>query len=326
MKIFKPVSEKDFNEITDRFTEGALGILPTETVYGLAAVADNLGAVKRLYWVKNRPVDHPSIVHIGSKELLNFWAVDIPNFARDLIEVFWPGPLTLIFQKSPKVNSFITSGQTSIAIRYSNNPTLVKIQDNLTSKGFHGLVVPSANIFGKVSPTLIQNLDQELLKRLNVNLDFIVDDGPAIVGIESTIVDCRTNVPVMLRRGVITKSHISDVTGLAIKDLKSNSNLSINFSGSHPRHYVPNKPVVLNQRIKSKDGVIALSNIEIPSEVVRIASPATYMEFAAKLYALFVKADHLPVDRINVIIESDTDEIALAILDRVIRASDNVGE
>ena len=169
---------------------GALIGLPTETVYGLAADAENESAVRRIYEAKGRPFDHPLIVHIGSIEYLEKWAIDIPHYALLLAEKFWPGPLTLILKRSKIAKNFVTGGQESVAIRYPRNEVALSVLRNFHHLGGQGLAAPSANKFGAVSPTDANAVEEEIGHKLEVGKDFILDGGQSDVGVESTIVDC----------------------------------------------------------------------------------------------------------------------------------------
>mgnify|MGYP003352176468 FL=1 len=167
---------------------GALIGLPTETVYGLAADAENESAVRRIYEVKGRPSDHPLIVHIGSIEYLEKWARDIPEYAWTLAKTFWPGPMTLILNRSEIAKDFLTGGQESVGIRFPRSEAALSVINKFHAIGGKGLAAPSANKFGAVSPTDAISVEEEIGRELNEKIDFILDGGQSEVGVESTII------------------------------------------------------------------------------------------------------------------------------------------
>ena len=168
---------------------GALVAFPTETVYGLGADASNEEAVRRIYEVKGRPVDHPLIVHISSMNLLDVWASDIPEYAIKLARDYWPGPMTLVLKRTSEARDFITGRQDSVAIRVPNNLIALSLLQTFESKGGKGIAAPSANRFGQVSPTSSEDVISELASFL-IEEDLILEGGKCEVGIESTIIDC----------------------------------------------------------------------------------------------------------------------------------------
>ena len=169
--------------------EGHLVAFPTETVYGLGADATNEKAVSRIYEVKGRPTDHPLIVHISSMELLDKWASEIPEYAIKLAGAFWPGPMTLVLKRTDLAKDFITGGQDTVAIRVPFHTLANQLLKEFESLGGDGVAAPSANRFGKVSPTNSQAVEEELDNFLLEN-DQILDGGQSQIGIESTIIDC----------------------------------------------------------------------------------------------------------------------------------------
>jgi L-threonylcarbamoyladenylate synthase len=183
---------------------GELVGLPTETVYGLAADADNEAAVAQIYAAKGRPSDHPLIVHVASSAQVARYAAQVPDFAQRLIDAFWPGPLTLILPRRPGVATAAAGGQDSIGLRCPSHPVA---QALLRACGL-GLAAPSANRFGRVSPTTAAHVQAELGSALRV-----LDGGPCPVGIESTLVDCTRGAPVVLRPGQITREQLQAACG-----------------------------------------------------------------------------------------------------------------
>ncbi|MFN2459695.1 MAG: L-threonylcarbamoyladenylate synthase [Candidatus Velthaea sp.] len=213
---------------------GNIVALPTETVYGLAADAANDAAVRRIFTVKNRPANHPLIVHVPDRDALVRYAAERDARADALTERFWPGPLTVIVRKSGLVSDVVTAGQPTVALRMIDHPLTSAILRDLG----RAVAAPSANRFGRVSPTTAQHVRDDL----GADVDLIVDGGPARVGVESTIVDLTATVPAVVRVGAIGARAIGDVLGTPI-DVRTDG--SIRASGTHASHYAPRAAVVL---------------------------------------------------------------------------------
>jgi len=178
--------------VTDAATtllRGNLVAFPTETVYGLGADASNKDAVARIYQVKGRPADHPLIVHISSAAQLDKWASEIPEYAIKLARAFWPGPMTLILPRTDLAKDFITGGQNNVGVRVPEHSVALALLKEFEKQGGQGIAAPSANRFGKVSPTTASAVSDELSDYLSKD-DLILDGGPCAVGVESTIIDC----------------------------------------------------------------------------------------------------------------------------------------
>lgn len=294
---------------------GHLVAFATETVYGLGADATNAEAVAKIFAAKGRPKDHPLIVHVSSFEAARQWADEVPEYVSKLAKSFWPGPMTLILKRSAMATDDITGGQDTVGIRVPSHPVAQELLAAFELLGGKGIVAPSANRFGKVSPTTSEAVRQELEQHLGVD-DLILNGGQSSVGIESTIIDCTSNLPQILRLGAITASMISAATGLQLKNGAS----EIRVSGSLDSHYAPNAKLVLNQNAEVGDGLIALQSFETPSGVIRLAAPATTEEYANQLYLALRKADELGLSRV-VAITPEGDELSEAINDRLMRAS-----
>jgi L-threonylcarbamoyladenylate synthase len=297
--------------------DGHLVAFPTETVYGLGADATNEKAVSRIYSVKGRPINHPLIVHISSIQQIYKWAVDIPEYAEKLANKYWPGPMTLILKRGKQAKDFITGGQNNVGLRVPAQPIALALLKEFEKLGGVGIAAPSANRYGAVSPTTVDAVQEEIGKYLDPK-DFVLDGGPSLVGIESTIIDCTTEVPKILRPGVITTDMIQALIKL-IPDINS-INSSIRVSGMLPAHYAPNAKVKINGNTKSGEGFIALSNIPTPDGAVRLAAPNNLNEYAKILYAAFRAADFHGLTTISAI-PPNGGGIALAIRDRLIKAS-----
>lgn len=294
---------------------GALVAFPTETVYGLGADATNPQAVARIYEAKGRPADHPLIVHIADMHDLAEWSSDIPDYAIALARNFWPGPMTLILKRSELAEDFITGGQETVGLRVPNHVIALALLNEFKKIGGKGIAAPSANRFGHVSPTTADAAEAELSAYLAPK-DLILDGGQSLVGVESTIIDCTTESPKILRPGAITESMIEEVTKLEL----SYDATDIRVSGSLDNHYSPMAQVLLDIEPQPGDGFIALWHFETPEGVKRLASPKNDDEFARQLYAALRSADTQNLARV-VVKQPEGSGITIAIRDRLQRAS-----
>lgn len=304
------------DKAASQLVAGHLVAFPTETVYGLGADASNPAAVRRIYEVKGRPMDHPLIVHISSMQLLEVWASDIPEYAIKIARDFWPGPMTLVLKRTSKAKDFITGGQDSVAIRIPNNSIALTLLASFESKGGKGVAAPSANRFGQVSSTSSEDVKSELGQFLNQG-DLILEGGKCDVGIESTIIDCSSQAPRILRPGAITSEMLETSAGVLVSQ---NSLSQIRISGSLEKHYAPRAKVILNETPRYGQAFMALSNVHTPRGVHRISSPADIAEFARNLYAVMRKADDLGYSEIVVQLPQGHG-IELALLDRLSKAA-----
>lgn len=299
---------------------GHLVAFPTETVYGLGADARNPDAVKRIYEVKGRPTDHPLIVHISSVNQLEKWAFDIPDYAITLAREFWPGPMTLILNRTEFAGDFITGGQNTVGLRVPNDRIALSLIQEFEKISDSAIAAPSANRFGQVSPTTAQAVCAELSRYLTQD-DLILDGGACDVGVESTIIDCTQENPRILRPGGITEEMITRATGMKLLDEISNLETSeIRVSGSLESHYSPLATVFLDQFPIVGQGFVALSDIPTPEGVIRLASPKTDEEFARILYGSLRAADELGLTHV-VVFQPKTAGIAIAIRDRLRRSA-----
>ena len=300
--------------------KGDLVAFPTETVYGLGADATNEDAIGRIYEVKGRPTDHPVIVHISSVEYLNKWAIDIPEYATKLARVFWPGPMTLILPRTDLAKDFVTGGQDNIGIRVPSHTVALALLKEFESQGGLGIAAPSANRFGAVSPTTASAVEIELSDYLSGN-DLILDGGPCLVGVESTIINCTQNKLSILRPGAITKEMIEDTLDISIDLNTLNSeSIQIKAAGLLESHYAPKAKVFLTGSPILGDGFIALASFATPAGAVRVAAPKTNEEFAQILYEAFRLADTKGLGRVFVIPPTG-DGIAVAINDRLAKSA-----
>jgi L-threonylcarbamoyladenylate synthase len=303
---------------------GNLVAFPTETVYGLGADACNADAVARVYSVKGRPADHPLIVHVASMDALGDWAADVPGYAISLARDFWPGPMTLIMKRSDLAGDFVTGGQDTVGVRVPDHPVALGLLQAFTRTGGKGVAAPSANRFGNVSPTTAQAVADELSEFLG-EADQILDGGPCQVGVESTIIDCTSEAPRILRPGAVTVAMIEESTGLVVGDFAAADRSAVDeeqirVSGSLESHYAPVATVVLDQSPVAGQGFIAMADVATPDGVVRLAAPKSDEEFARVLYAALRAADEQGLKTVAVA-QPAGDGIAIAIRDRLKRAA-----
>ena len=296
---------------------GALVAFPTETVYGLGADATNATAVARIYEVKGRPADHPLIVHVASMDAIGDWAIDIPEYAIKLARDYWPGPMTLILKRSELAQDFITGNQDTVGLRVPAQPIALALLKEFAKIGGKAIAAPSANRFGAVSPTTAAAVMDELIPYLNIDVDRILDGGPCLVGVESTIIDCTKSAPQILRPGAITKEMIEETTGLGVI---SDGKPKIRVSGALDSHYSPKASVVIDAMAESGEGFIALATITTPAGAIRLASPSTIEQYARDLYAALREGDARELAKIAVVLP-EGDGLAEAIRDRVIKAA-----
>jgi len=304
--------------------EGSLVTFPTETVYGLGADATNTKAVARIYEVKGRPTDHPLIVHIADLKYLKQWISNIPEYAIALARKFWPGPMTLILQRSELAKDFLTGGQETVGIRIPDNSLALGLLEAFHNLGGAGIAAPSANRFGQVSPTTAEAVQEELGNYLS-DTDLVLDGGPSVVGVESTIIDCTGQLPKILRPGAITIEMIEEVSGLKVSDSTDKKSdvfkqEDIRVSGSLENHYAPKAKVFLDQQPVDGSGFIALESIITPDGVIRLAAPESVQEFARVLYSALREGDHQGLSSIY-IDQPSGDGLAIAIRDRLSRSA-----
>jgi L-threonylcarbamoyladenylate synthase len=296
--------------------QGDLVAFPTETVYGLGADATNKDAVARIYKVKGRPIGHPLIVHISLLGNLDKWARDIPEYAVNLARAFWPGPMTLILPRTDIAKDFITGSQDNVGIRIPSHTVALALLKEFESLGGLGVAAPSANRFGAVSPTTASAVETELADYLSEK-DQILDGGACIVGVESTIINCTQNKPLILRPGAVTKEMIEDTLGITIDLNTSNSeSIQVKAAGLLESHYAPNAKIFLTGSPALGDGFIALDSFVTPAGAIRVAAPKTNHEYARVLYEAFRLADNKGLRRVFVIPPTG-DGIAVAINDRL---------
>ena len=320
MSIISNCTESVIKNAATSLIEENLVAFPTETVYGLGADATNKDAIARIYMVKGRPIGHPLIVHISAIGNLDKWARDIPEYAVKLARAFWPGPMTLILPRTNLAKDFITGGQDNVGIRIPSHIVALALLKEFEDQGGLGVAAPSANRFGAVSPTTATAVEIELIDYLSEK-DQILDGGPCLVGVESTIINCTQNKLSILRPGAVTKEMIEDALGIAVDLNALNSeSIQIKAAGLLESHYAPNAKVFLTGSPTIGDGFIALDSFTSPVGAIRIASPKTNEEFARVLYDAFRLADIKGLERVFVIPPTGGG-IAVAINDRLAKSA-----
>lgn len=312
---------------TSLLRSGGVVAFPTETVYGLGALAMNLDAVRRVFAIKGRPADHPLIVHLASAEWLEEWARDIPDAARLLAEAFWPGPLTLVLPRQPWVPDEVTGGQDSVALRVPSHPVALQL---INASG--ALVAPSANRFGHISPTRAEHVREELGDAVNL----VLDGGACRIGVESTIVSLLHGEPLLLRPGGISVTEIEAVLGRSLKSGARHSN--VRAPGMLASHYAPTTALEvlpapeLRQRAKAlagQDMQVAVMSLEINcADVAALPGvsmapmPPCAVEYARVLYSTLRTLDGGGMHVLLAEAPPDTPEW-LAVRDRLSRAAHN---
>jgi L-threonylcarbamoyladenylate synthase len=297
--------------------------LPTETVYGLAADAARADAVRRIFALKGRPADHPLIVHIADAGQLDAWARDVPDAARRLAAAFWPGPLTLILARQPQVPDAVTGGQDTVGLRCPAHPLALRVLREFAG----GLAAPSANRFGRISPTTAAHVRAEFGAAVPV----VLDGGESAVGIESTIVDLSGPTPRILRPGMLGRAAIEAVIGPVGSGAGAHSPRA---SGTLEAHYAPRTPLLLlaraallaearqQQAFGKRVAVLALDGL--PDGLAGVALAATPADYAHGLYAGLRTLDALGANLLLVERPPD-DEAWVAVHDRLRRSAAGAG-
>ncbi|MFI7405757.1 L-threonylcarbamoyladenylate synthase [Streptomyces sp. NPDC049541] len=302
---------------------GGLVAFPTETVYGLGANAEDAAAVARIFQVKGRPPSHPLIVHLADAQHLDDWVQEVPATARLLAERFWPGPLTLVLRRGPRVPLEATGGLETVAVRVPDHPVALAL---LSAFG-GGVTAPSANRFGQVSPTAAAHVRAEL----GDAVDFVLDGGPCEVGVESTIVDATGERPSILRPGGVTLEELEAVLG---RPLAVHATSSVRVPGQHPSHYAPRARVVLvepekvvaeaetAQELGHQVGVFlpaSIADTPVKAHAV-VALPASMAAYARGLYGFLRELDQRGCDLIVASLPVE-EGMGLAIANRLRRAA-----
>ncbi|MBI3857354.1 MAG: threonylcarbamoyl-AMP synthase [Planctomycetes bacterium] len=284
--------------------KGGLVAFPTETVYGLGVDARNEKAVGRIFRVKGRPKNHPLIVHLAGVRQIRHWAASVPKEAMTLGKKFWPGPLTLILKKAATVSKTVTGGQNTVGLRVPDHPVALA----LLRKFKGGIAAPSANRFGRVSPTSAKHVRKDL----GEDVDFILDGGRCRVGVESTIVDFSSGEPVILRPGGLTRERLEAALGRRILVRRAGP---VRVSGQLRSHYAPTAEVLV---VATGDGKVRARELRAKGRRVALL---TRKEVAARrLYSSLRRADESGADVIVVPLPSESG-LGLAVVDRLRKAA-----
>ena len=316
--IISQCSLNVLRQSAEKLIQGNLVAFPTETVYGIGADAMNKDAVARMYQVKNRPTSHPVIVHIAELNDVDYWAKDVPEYAINLMRDFWPGPMTLLLKRREVAGDFLTGAQEIVGLRIPANSLALGLLNEFKALGGKGIAAPSANRYGAVSPTTAEAVSQELSEYLLPD-DQILDGGPCLVGVESTIIDCSSDNPMILRPGSVSAEMIEESTGIILSEAGEKK---IRTSGSDKQHYAPKAKVIIDGQSQSGEGLIAMSGVVTPEGVIRLAEPKSIEEYARALYAALRQGDSQNLESIR-IIPPDGQGLAVAIRDRINRAAAN---
>jgi L-threonylcarbamoyladenylate synthase len=230
--VMARLPQDEIDRAVQALRDGEVVAFPTETVYGLGADAQNPDAVRKVFELKGRPATHPLIVHLDHPRLLERWALNVPPAAQALAERFWPGPLTLVLHRAPAVDLAITGGQDTVAVRVPGHPVAQQLLRAFGS----GIAAPSANRYGRVSPTRADHVRDEFGDAVKI----VLDGGDCKIGLESTIVSCVDTVPRVLRPGAITLSQLRAVVpGVAEGPVAA----APRVPGSDAKHYAPSTPL-----------------------------------------------------------------------------------
>lgn len=309
------------NRAVEILQRGGVVALPTETVYGLAANAEDELAVRRVFAIKGRPATHPLIVHLAGVEALPDWARHIPPEAWRLAEAFWPGPLTMVLPRTPRATDAVTGGQDTVALRVPSHPVALDVLRALGG----GLAAPSANRFGRVSPTTAEHVRVDL----GDDVDLILDGGPCTVGVESTIVDLSSGAPAILRPGGLAAEELERVLGRPVPVRTSST---VRVSGSLASHYAPRVGVVLVEPSEAVEraeslrlqglqvGVLGPARLALPRDFVRFDIPEDAAGVARLLYLRLREADMAGLD-VLVACLPPAQGLGLAVRDRLARAA-----
>ena len=316
--IISQCSLSVLRQSAEKLRAGDLVAFPTETVYGIGADAMNKDAVARMYQVKNRPANHPVIVHIAELNDVDYWAQEIPEYAINLMRDFWPGPMTLLLKRREVAGDFLTGAQEIVGLRIPANSLALGLLNEFKAVGGKGIAAPSANRYGAVSPTTAEAVSQELSEFLSPS-DQILDGGPCLVGVESTIIDCSSENPKILRPGAISAEMIEESTGIVLEEV---SETKIRVSGSDKQHYAPKAKVIVDGQSQRGEGLIAMSDVATPEGVIRLAEPKSTEEYARVLYSALRMSDTQNLQTVRIIPPLGTG-LAVAIRDRINRAAAN---
>jgi L-threonylcarbamoyladenylate synthase len=313
----------EIEQAAETLRRGGLVAFPTETVYGLGCDAESPVALRRLYRVKRRPADHPVIVHLGDAAMLDAWAREVPTAARALAAACWPGPLTLVVRRLARVPDEVTGGRDTVGLRVPDQPLALALLDAFGG----GIAAPSANHFGRTSPTTAADVRADL----GSDVDMVLDGGPCTIGVESTIVDCTTVPLEILRVGGVPSARIEQIVGAEV--LVRTDRLG-RAPGTLPAHYAPRAAVTLVERpavaaraaslLSAGRSVALLAGAPVPDGLpgglVVLDPPTDADDYARVLYARLRDADRHGVD-VLLVVAPEPVGIGEAVADRLHRAA-----
>lgn len=319
------VDPRAIRAASDVLEYSGLVAIPTETVYGLGANADDENAVKKIFLAKGRPQNRPLSVLITGEEALTTWAKNVPQTAYTLARRFWPGPLTMILPKADRVGDWITGGQATIGLRAPGHPWALALLKTFAGKKHRGIAAPSANTFGKISPTSAKHVMDDLGQKPRGKVDLILDGGDCDVGIESTIIDLTVTPPVILRQGAISKAQLEAALEMELTIGQAPAAVT---SGSGKNHYAPKTSVTVVDSIEAiaaikdkKIAVMAFSSPEpnLPKNIVKwIEAQQEPDQYARTLYAHIHEMDSLKADRLVIVLPPESEPWTV-IRDRLMR-------
>jgi L-threonylcarbamoyladenylate synthase len=300
----------DVTVAVDRLTTGGLVAIPTETVYGLGADADDPRAVERIFRVKQRPADHPLIVHIAL-DWLDDWAAVVPPSAAVLADACWPGPLTLLLPRAERVIDAVTGGRETVGVRVPANT----MAQELLARSGRGIAAPSANRFGRVSPTTAEHVVADLGPYLDVHRDVVLDGGPSPIGVESTIIDCTTEPAQLLRPGGIPTEDVERLLDAALGDATGPSRAA----GMLAAHYAPRARVTLAP--DARQAAAQAADFELQGWRVAVVDHSDdLVTYARRLYTDLRAADTSGADRVVAVLPPPRG-LGHAIRDRLTKAA-----
>jgi L-threonylcarbamoyladenylate synthase len=319
--IILPADAASLREAAAILRRGGLVAFPTETVYGLGANADSESAVRAMFAAKGRPADHPVIVHLADVAQIETYAAEVPDAARKLAGAFWPGPMTLVFHRTPRVNNLVTGGLDTVGLRVPSHPVAQALL-----REFNGpIAAPSANRFGRVSCTRASHVVDELTGRV----DLILDGGECTVGLESTIIDVSSGTPAILRPGAVTAEDVARVLGTLPA---GHSPSAPRVSGSLDSHYAPvaRVEIVTSDELQPranelldqghKVAILTPQPTSLDSPLRVLPFPHNPESLAHDLYNLLRQVDTLGCD-IALVTLPPNDGLGAAIIDRLRRAA-----
>ena len=323
------VSDDEVAAAVACLSQGGLVAFPTETVYGLGCDAANRDALRRLYAVKGRPAGHPVIVHVAEGTGLDRLAATVPDAARRLARACWPGPLTVVVRRGPGIPDEVTGGRDTVGVRVPDQPVALRLLRAFAATGGLGIAAPSANRFGRVSPTAAADVRADL----DGDVDLVLDGGPCAVGVESTIVDCSGDSPAILRLGGVTRERVEGIVGTAVPLRLGDAHAA---PGTLPSHYAPAARIELVEpdavaprasallAARRRTGVLAPAGVldvpALPRGLDVLDPPAGVDEYAHVLYSRLREADRRALD-VLLVVPPAAVGLGAAVADRLRRAA-----